>query len=396
MTGAVDRWTNLSVSVAVSLPGNVMSRHDIYLVPGFFGFSNLGGITYFHHVREALEEEFERRGESVRAHGVSTLPTASIRRRTVRLADEIEKTASDDGPVHLIGHSTGGLDTRLLATPGVNLETEVDVAALGDRIESVVTISTPHLGTPIASIFNSLFGQRILWAVSLGTIYTLRFGKLPLKALFELIGLLSRIDRRLGLENTIREQIHRELLADFGEERGAEINEFLSHIRQDRSVIAQLTAGSVDLFNASTANRPEARYGCVLTRAPGVSLRAAMAVKFNVYAHASHVFFRLLQTLTARNSHYFDVRPEQTERIEEAYDRPLSPRSNDGVVPTLSQLWGELIHAARADHLDVCGHFRDPEHDPPHVDWLMSGAGFRRPQFDALWSEVAEFLLRSD
>lgn len=373
-----------------------MSRHDIYLVPGFFGFSNLGGITYFHHVREALEDEFERRGQKVRAHGVATLPTASIRRRTVRLAEQIEATAGDEGAIHLIGHSTGGLDTRLLATPEVNLDTEVDTATLGERIESVVTVSTPHLGTPIASIFNSLFGQRILWLLSLGTIYTLRFGRLPLKVLFELIGVMTRIDRKLGLENTIRSQIHRELLSDFGDERGAEINEFLSNIRKDRSVIAQLTPGSVDLFNASTGDRPDTRYGCVLTRAPGISLRAVKAVRFNPYSHASHMFFRLLQTLTARNTHYFDIQPRHESRIQDAYEKPLSRHSNDGVVPTLSQLRGELIHAARADHLDVCGHFRDPEHDPPHVDWLMSGAGFRRPQFDRLWSDVAEFLLGDD
>lgn len=370
-----------------------MARHRIYLVPGFFGFSNLGGITYFHHVREALEEQFEQRGEIAEARGVATMPTASIRSRAAGLAELIAQTAGDEGPIHLIGHSTGGMDVRMLTTPNVDLPTDVDIEPLVDRVETAVTVATPHLGTPLASMFNSLFGQRIMWALSLGTIYILRFGRLPLRALFTLIGILTKIDRRLGLENTILEQFHRELFSDFGAERGAEISEFLECIRNDRSVIGQLTPGSVDLLSATMNDRDSIRYGCVVTRAPGFTLKAATSVKFDIYSHASHAVFRLLQGLTSRHSHYFDIQPRHESKLEKAYDGIPTPRSNDGVVPTLSQLRGELIQAVWADHLDVCGHFRDPKHDPPHVDWFVSGSEFRRPQFDELWSRVARFLL---
>ena len=373
-----------------------MTTHHIYLVPGFFGFSNLGGITYFHHVREALEEEFEKRGYNAVAHGVSTYPTASIRSRTRHLVEQVEESAGGDGPIHLIGHSTGGLDTRMMVTPSVDLKTDVDIEHFAERTRSVVTVATPHLGTPIASFFNSIFGQRLLWALSLGTIYTLRFGKLPLRALFGLMGVLTRIDRKLGLENTILEQFYRELFSDFGQERGVEINDFLNHIRSDQQAVGQLTPGAIDLFDGTTQDRPSARYGCVLTRAPGITLKAATSVRFDIYSHASHALFRLMQALATRGSSYFDIAPKQESKLEDAYDELPTARSNDGVVPTLSQLRGELIHAARADHLDVCGHFRDPDHDPPHVDWFVSGSEFRRPQFDALWSDVADFLLRQD
>jgi hypothetical protein len=70
-----------------------------------------------------------------------------------------------------------------------------------------------------------------------------------------------------------------------------------------------------------------------------------------------------------------------------------SPAANDGIVPTLSQAWGQVIHASVADHLDVLGHFRDAEHDPPHVDWLVSGSDFDRRRFEALWADVARFLV---
>jgi hypothetical protein len=61
-------------------------------------------------------------------------------------------------------------------------------------------------------------------------------------------------------------------------------------------------------------------------------------------------------------------------------------------VPTRSQAWGRVLHAAIADHLDVLGHFHDASHDPPHVDWVVTGSGFNRARFEALWSDVTRFL----
>ena len=71
-----------------------------------------------------------------------------------------------------------------------------------------------------------------------------------------------------------------------------------------------------------------------------------------------------------------------------------SAADNDGIVPTRSQAWGHVIHAAVADHLDVLGYFGDAAHDPPHVDWVVTGSGFTRPRFEALWGDVARFLMR--
>ena len=33
--------------------------HHIYLIPGLFGFSEIGGIAYFQHVRELLQDWFD-------------------------------------------------------------------------------------------------------------------------------------------------------------------------------------------------------------------------------------------------------------------------------------------------------------------------------------------------
>src|SRR5262249_14686122 len=66
---------------------------------------------------------------------------------------------------------------------------------------------------------------------------------------------------------------------------------------------------------------------------------------------------------------------------------------SDGIVPTLSQIWGEIICAVKGDHLDVIGHFDDPSHTPPHRDWITTQSGFDRLQFEHLWSAVAAFIV---
>jgi hypothetical protein len=64
----------------------------------------------------------------------------------------------------------------------------------------------------------------------------------------------------------------------------------------------------------------------------------------------------------------------------------------DGIVPIASQRRGPSLFDAKGDHLDVIGHFDDPDHQPPHTDWLNTGSKFDRPQFEALWTTVARFI----
>jgi hypothetical protein len=78
--------------------------------------------------------------------------------------------------------------------------------------------------------------------------------------------------------------------------------------------------------------------------------------------------------------------------LSRAYRTPPSEKASDGIVPTLSQTWGQVVHAAVADHLDALGHFGGAADNPPHVDWLVSGSGFDRPRFEALIDDVARFV----
>ena len=68
-----------------------MKRH-IFLIPGFFGFTNLGDFTYWGPVRERLQQILDTSGLPSEIHYVKSLPTASLRTRTRVLLDTIVST----------------------------------------------------------------------------------------------------------------------------------------------------------------------------------------------------------------------------------------------------------------------------------------------------------------
>lgn len=62
-----------------------MKTHRVYLVPGFFGFANVGGLGYFSHVHRILEADLKERGVRAEVHLVKSLPTASGKWAPIRI-----------------------------------------------------------------------------------------------------------------------------------------------------------------------------------------------------------------------------------------------------------------------------------------------------------------------
>src|SRR4051812_29888769 len=139
------------------------TRQHVLLVPGFFGFANLGDFAYFGHVREYFARYMRRHGIGGEIVVVQTFPTASLRRRAARvlevLVDVIDR---GDGVVHLVGHSSGGLDVRLLTSPEVALPTTLDVERYASKVKTVVSLSSPHRGSPLATALSSVLGAQLL------------------------------------------------------------------------------------------------------------------------------------------------------------------------------------------------------------------------------------------
>ena len=113
--------------------GRNKPRHPIVLVHGLFGFDAVGGIEYFRGVRENLEQA------GLTVHRVRLPMSASTRERAKALAKAIDEIGEK---VNIIAHSMGGLDARYA----------IKELHIGDRVASLVTVGTPHFGTPVAGI----------------------------------------------------------------------------------------------------------------------------------------------------------------------------------------------------------------------------------------------------
>ncbi|MGH7893236.1 MAG: esterase/lipase family protein [Candidatus Binatia bacterium] len=369
-----------------------MTRVHVVLVPGFFGFANLGDLAYFGHVHTYLRGAYVARGLEPILHVVRTHPTASLPRRAARLLDTLHIEVADDAPIHLVGHSSGGIDCRLLLTPGVALPSEHDVDAMAGRVTAVVCVATPHRGTPVASFFATRLGANLLELLSLGTIRALRVGHLPLSALLGLGAAYARLDN-LGPNSALLDQLFRDLLAEFTPERRDAITRFLGEVRTDQGLLTQLTPEAMETFAATTRDRPGVRYGAVAARATPPSLGSWLAPGLDPTAHVSHLIYRALHAAASDpQARLPALSPRAVETLRAAYGALPDPADSDGVVPTLSQVHGDLIHAVHGDHLDVIGHFGDTTRAPPHFDWLVTGSGFDRPRFEALWNAAADYL----
>ena len=364
-------------------------RHHLALVPGFFGFANLGDFAYFGHVRDVLAEIAPELGIDGEVRVVVTEPTASLARRAAMLAESLDDLLDRaPGDVSIIGHSSGGLDARLFLSPGVELPTAVDVERCASSVRSLVTVATPHYGTPLAHLFTSLLGQQLLQILSLATIYALRTGRLPISAVLRLAGVLRRPGSRPA---GVVDQLLLQLLADFSGKRRRAVEDFLANVRSDQGLVPQITPAGMDVFNASTRDRSGVRYGCVVTRARPPGLRSLSRAGLSAYAQATHAVFVVLYRFASGTPP--DRRPRITADhvavLRRVYGRIPDLAANDGIVPTLGQLWGDLVAAAWADHHDVIGHFHLPTHVPPHFDWVASGTGFDRQHFEAVWRAIA-------
>jgi len=361
----------------------------VYLIPGFFGFAHLGDLRYFGHVHRFLVDRCVRAGVQAQVHEVHALPTASLKRRTQRLVETVAATAQRGDGLHLVGHSSGGLDARLFASPGVQLGVEVEPWAA--QLRSVVTVSTPHRGTPSAAAFSTLAGKRLLRLLSLMTIVVIRRGSLPLHFTLSLGQRLRRAGDLLDDTSGIVDELFAGLLNELTDERRDQIAAFFRDVGDDQALLPQIAPDAMDAFNVSTIDRPEVRYGAVVTRARRPGLRAVLEAGASPYAQASNALYVACHRLAASGGPAFDA------QLVGLRDRwlDLETSDNDGMVPTASQPWGELVAAVDADHLDVIGHFTGPDAQPPHYDWIRTGTGYRRPAFEDTWSRVFDFLFRA-
>ncbi|MBK7974473.1 MAG: triacylglycerol lipase [Deltaproteobacteria bacterium] len=378
----------------------MVDRQHVFLIPGFFGFTSFGELSYFAHVRRALEGEAARAGLKVAIHDVAVPPTASIRARARALLAAVAKVGGTAAPIHLIGHSTGGLDARLLVSPGVSLGDGGEGVDPGElervaaRVRTVLTVATPHRGTPAATFFRTIFGRQLLRVLSLATIVVLSAGPLPVAALATLARITRRLDRELGLAGGLLHALEEQVLRDFTPVRRGELVAFLEQVGAESALVTQLAPEGIDLLNAGIGEREGVRYGSIVCCARRPGLGALLRVGPSPTALASHAVFAALHRIAGRAQGLTPdlFEPAQLAALRVGFGAVPRPSDNDGVVPTLSQPWGRVIAAVWADHLDILGHFDAERLVPPHHDWLSSGTRFGPRPFDEAWRRAFGFL----
>jgi triacylglycerol lipase len=112
---------------------------NLVFASGFLVPQHLLGINYF----RGLEARLKASTHKAIFPDVPPLKTSA--ERANKLAAKIDKEFPE-GPIHIIAHSMGGLDSRTL------IGLDLNGLSTPGRIASLTTLSTPHGGSPVADL----------------------------------------------------------------------------------------------------------------------------------------------------------------------------------------------------------------------------------------------------
>jgi triacylglycerol lipase len=278
-----------------------------------------------------------------------------------------------------------------------------------DRLASVTTMNAPHYGTPLASFFTTVSGERMLRALSALTVVGLSVGSTPLSIVGALVAIFGHMDRLVGLDLKLLDRTTESLLRTIDQVRGHEIREYIDQIGDDNGAMVQLMPEAMDLFIAGIEDRPGVLYQSTASMAPPPSPRTFIQSLGGAWSAASGVLFDFLYEITARYDRRYpcsapECSKENERTLVAAFERLPDFRANDGVIPVRSQIWGTLVWVGYADHLDVLGHFRGASPSvardggagpPPHLDWLCSGSSFGAQHFSDMVDAIATGVVSS-
>ncbi len=373
-----------------------MTASRVYLTPGMFGFARLAAYDYFGHVVRGIERRFASHGKSVEVRVCEVHPTSSVRRRASKLVDLVHATSGASGPIHLVGHSTGGLDARLVASPSVHFGRVVGRELLWlDRLSSITSVNTPHYGTPLATFFATAKGQQLLYAVTALTVSALKFGAPPLSLASALVAALGRSGDMLGIEMAIIDKVAEPLARALDDAASRALRDWLRQVRDDQGGVVQLMPEAMDLFQAGVEDRPSVRYQFVASYAPRSGVRDWLTTIRTPWAAISAVLFHSMAGITARYDDRYPCAPADggAPLFAKVLGHVPELGANDGVVPLASQIWGEALWIGQGDHLDIVGHFPGPG---GHTDWLCSGSHFDLARFELVLDAIVEGMLQAE
>lgn len=378
----------------------VNSSDAIVLVPGLLGFGSFGSksrpvVSYFQHVLQLLERVFTVQlglPAAPRLYVHEPPPTGPLALRVASLAtalDQIVGGLPAGAFVHIIGHSTGGLDARLL----VNLKyLPVDGPTLAEkrrllpRIGGIVALSAPMAGAPSAAhvapllphVLNGPVAGIIAGLYLLSILNAAKGNGLIARAEHVMAAVASLsaspVAPVLGSEAALR------ALSGLDHEVVSQVRRFLARVVEDHRLFDDLEPRAMADLNAQIGSsdvHPIRFFATVSPPPPLVSIEPT----------------RQLYALAHRWA-----RPWFVGRSDFPSGEWLSPRkraletrsANDGIVTTASQvgttssLSQQPAHIIEADHFDTIGHF-----DGVGETFFKSGAAMTRERFEFLWARIA-------
>jgi hypothetical protein len=372
-------------------------REVIILVPGLFGFSTIGSIAYFDRVTELLSD----------ATGITdirpldTPPTGPLWRRVDMLHQAVrEHLAQGASKVHLVGHSTGGVDIRLLATskylwPGG--PSGQDRVSFFDRLGALVSVSAPHKGTPIA---RRLRGAQenvipVLFLISVAA----KYGPHDAGLLKTLIEMWGRTELHLRLAAATADDLLGQKVTKFvpalSDPTASKLHDFLAEIVNDHPLIHELTPHAMRRLNDEAAvspGDPALRLANFVTVAPPPGIHRDDFRLIDGLDPIRRLVYSLSYAETSLTPEEFGALPRGPWiGTEPANVATFADTAQDGVVPAASQsLDGTATSLVFGDHLDVVGHYPGREHGGITV--FDSGAAFDDARMKGLWTAIGALI----
>ncbi len=364
-------------------------REVVVLVPGFLGFARFGTLYYFDPrmiagLRAALEE---RRGTKVPVIPCAAPPTSGLEKRQRHLGAYLRRLLGERlrgvERLHLVGHSSGGVDAVLLACRArlSGEPWEREDATFRDKLASVTTLAAPHHGTGLAA-------SPLAMALE--------------DPLADPMAALSQAPTAARLLGSIRGMPE---AAGLATAHPFDLLRFVAQVARNRRLIEDLRPERMEEVRRRAALTPGVRVTCFVA---GAEPRPT--------GRPSEAFYRELCALTAdertlavgpmdaaaRSLAEWMVRPGAIIRSAvSALPRSIDARLSDGVVNSARQLWDPRDQSqfgafVVADHLDLLGHYdlEDALVEGAVLEsgLLHSGAGFGDDEFYELLGRIADGL----
>lgn len=380
-------------------------RDTVVLVPGLFGFGRFGkpphAINYFDQVSARITEYTGWPQERIVVHeppptGALVWRVRSLYERIRTLIDEGLPSGASAGTIHLVGHSTGGCDIRLLLNEHYNWPdspTAQERARFIARIGAVVTLSSPLQGTPIARRLRGAMEAGIP-ALFVLSILGKQGKQVRLRAQFTGA---ARMVLQTARSQSVNEGLQSLVRATLPDETVEDVTAFLDKIVVDHELIHDLTVFAMHRLNDTIAGGDRKPLRCYVSAAPAPRPTSVLLQATPLRALQSALYsFSYANTCPDPRQHpaetapfpkgdWIDDKPPASLGLESEY-------ASDGVVTASSQtVDGTAAGIVLGDHLDVVGHFASRRFNG--VTAFRSSAGFDDERFDALWKAISADLL---